>query len=213
MKIDYTYEFTKISPEHTFVQIKYTSAGRVDLFKNVNNVTDFSEAALIKIAEHQGHLAVVDWKSRDIAKDSVSAPATLQRNITFKDTIYDEMPAYDEETQRIIEVPVEEPENTRITYTVENLTPAEISQKKNEWRMNTKVSMRQARIALFDAGLLPDIDAAIAAAPAGIKEKLLLEWEYATELERNSASVNMIFAQLGKTDDEIDALFKTAMGI
>lgn len=65
------------------------------------------------------------------------------------------------------------------------------------------VSARQARLALLAAGLLAEVQAAVAVAGGA----LAIEWEYATEIERASPMVSNIGAALGLTEAQIDVLF------
>ena len=76
------------------------------------------------------------------------------------------------------------------------------------------VTMRQARLALLRAGLLDDVDAAIAAIPDPAQRTAAqIEWEYATVIERNSPLVQSLAAGLGLTAPAIDALFEAASRI
>lgn len=70
----------------------------------------------------------------------------------------------------------------------------------------TQVSMRQARLMLYNMGLLEQVQAMISLAPVPVQ----IEWEYATVVERSSALVTEIGAQLGLTDDQIDRMFEDA---
>ena len=69
------------------------------------------------------------------------------------------------------------------------------------------VTMRQARLALLAAGHLSKIDAALAALPSPQKEAAQIEWEYATEVRRNSDLVKGIGAAVGLDAAALDALF------
>lgn len=71
------------------------------------------------------------------------------------------------------------------------------------------VSMRQARLALLAAGLLDDVEAAIAAAPQGAR----IEWEYATEVRRDYGLVLTLAPALGLTDRQLDDLFVAAASL
>lgn len=68
------------------------------------------------------------------------------------------------------------------------------------------VTMRQARLALLGAGMLDDVEAAIAAAPPAVR----IEWEYATQIERASPLVAAIAAELDLDAPALDALFAAA---
>ncbi len=65
------------------------------------------------------------------------------------------------------------------------------------------VSMRQARLALLAAGKLGAIDDAV----QQIGGAALIEWEYATEVRRDSPLVNQISVALEMSEEYLDALF------
>lgn len=71
------------------------------------------------------------------------------------------------------------------------------------------VTMRQARLALFGAGLLATVDAAIAQAGGAAQ----IEWEYAQDVRRDSPLIAQLAPLLGLTGEEIDALFIAAAGL
>ncbi|MCX8016370.1 MAG: hypothetical protein N2690_00505 [Rhodocyclaceae bacterium] len=73
------------------------------------------------------------------------------------------------------------------------------------------VTMRQARLALLAAGLLDDVEAAIAAIPDETQRRAVqIEWEYAQEVRRDSSLVQQLAARLELSDAQIDALFEQA---
>lgn len=72
------------------------------------------------------------------------------------------------------------------------------------------VTMRQARLALLQAGKLADVDTAIAALPSPAKEAAQIEWEYATEVKRDSALVAQLAPALNLDAAALDALFTQA---
>lgn len=74
----------------------------------------------------------------------------------------------------------------------------------------TRVTMRQARLALLGAGLLPQVDAAVAAIAGTAGDAARIEWEYALTVERNSALVASLTAALALTEAQLDALFTQA---
>ncbi len=67
----------------------------------------------------------------------------------------------------------------------------------------TSVTPRQARLALFQAGLLEAVEAAIAAADKPTQ----VTWEYAIEFRRDDPMINALGTQLGLTSQQIDQLF------
>ena len=70
--------------------------------------------------------------------------------------------------------------------------------------------MRQARLALNQQGLLTLVQDAIALIPEPDKTKIQIEWEYASEVDRNSSWVATLQPALGVTDEQMDDLFKLA---
>lgn len=75
------------------------------------------------------------------------------------------------------------------------------------------VTMRQARLALLNAGLLGDVDAAINALPSPQKEAARIEWEYSQEVQRHNGFVSQLAPALGLDDEALDNLFVTAAAI
>ena len=75
------------------------------------------------------------------------------------------------------------------------------------------VTMRQARLALLGAGLLDDVEAAIAALPSPQKEAARIEWEYSQDVQRHNGFVSVLAPALGMTEAQTDALFIAAAGL
>jgi len=74
------------------------------------------------------------------------------------------------------------------------------------------VSMRQARLALLQAGLLDQVDAAIAGiAEESQRRQAEINWEYATTVERLDGWVRQIGVGLGLSEADLDGLFERAM--
>lgn len=72
----------------------------------------------------------------------------------------------------------------------------------------TSVTMRQARLALLGAGLLDDVDAAIAAITDPVQRKAAeIEWEYAQTVDRDSPFTQQLAANLGLTVEQKNDLF------
>lgn len=72
------------------------------------------------------------------------------------------------------------------------------------------VSMRQARLALLGAGLLQQVNDALVAMPGAAGEAARIEWEYATEVRKDSALVASLMGALGLTAEQLTSLFDTA---
>lgn len=76
------------------------------------------------------------------------------------------------------------------------------------------VTMRQARLALLGAGLLDDVEAALAAIPdESQRQAAQIEWEYAQEVHRDHQWVQNLAGTLGLDADDLDALFTQAASL
>lgn len=71
------------------------------------------------------------------------------------------------------------------------------------------ITIRQAKLALLAAGLLDDVDAAVASADRATQ----IEWEYATEIRRDWATLTAVQGAIGLTDEQVDGLFITASAL
>lgn len=77
----------------------------------------------------------------------------------------------------------------------------------------TKVTMRQARLALLGANLLATVNTAIAAMPGAQGDAARIEWEYSQEVQRDRGLVSALGTQMGMTEAQLDALFAAAAAI
>ena len=85
------------------------------------------------------------------------------------------------------------------------------ARKLAEKREGMTITMRQCRLALLGAGLLDNVDAAIATLPEPDKSAATIAWEYGAVVERLSDFVVGMGPLLGLTDLDIDALFEVAV--
>lgn len=69
------------------------------------------------------------------------------------------------------------------------------------------VTMRQARLALLKAGLLEQVNTAIASLQGAEGEAARIEWEYSQEIWRNRPFVILLGDTLGLSAKQIDDLF------
>ena len=67
------------------------------------------------------------------------------------------------------------------------------------------ITMRQARLQLLEVGLLDDVEALVA-----LDRKSQIEWEYASEVYKQSQLVEAIKGSLNLTDTQIDNMFVEA---
>lgn len=72
------------------------------------------------------------------------------------------------------------------------------------------VTMRQARLALLQQGLLSQVQTAIDSLPSPQKEAAQIEWDYSSEVHRNKPFVQLLGAALGLTEEQLDNLFLLA---
>lgn len=77
----------------------------------------------------------------------------------------------------------------------------------------SEVTMRQARLALLGAGLLPSVTAAIDALSEPTRTAARIEWEYSTTVQRHRGLVQQLGTALGMTNEQLDALFIAAAAI
>lgn len=72
------------------------------------------------------------------------------------------------------------------------------------------VTMRQARLALLQAGLLSQVEVAINALPEPPRTAARIEWDFSSEVYRDRDFVLMLGNTLGLTSEQMDDLFITA---
>lgn len=116
-------------------------------------------------------------------------------------------PAHDVATQTVEEAaPVQINGVWTQQWTVRDLTPEELKA-----RVPTVVTMRQARLALLQAGLLSQVEAAIAAMEDPVQRQAVqIEWEYAAEINREHPWVQGLATALGLNETQLDDLFVAA---
>ena len=72
------------------------------------------------------------------------------------------------------------------------------------------VSMRQARLALLQAGLLTQVNTTIANLPSPDVDAARITWEFAGEVQRHDALLAQLASALSLTDAQLDDLFRQA---
>ena len=75
------------------------------------------------------------------------------------------------------------------------------------------VTMRQARLALLGAGMLTQVNTAVANMPGAAGDAARIEWEFSSTVERNRPLVLSLIAALGLTDAQLDDLFRQAAAL
>lgn len=116
-------------------------------------------------------------------------------------------PTHDAATQAVEETaPVQIDGVWTQQWTVRDLTPEELKA-----RVPTVVTMRHARLALLQAGLLSQVEAAIAAIEDPVQRQAVqIEWEYAAEINREHPWVQGLATALGLNETQLDDLFVAA---
>lgn len=77
----------------------------------------------------------------------------------------------------------------------------------------TSVTMRQARLALLQAGLLGTVNSAVATMTGAEGDAARVTWEFSTEVRRTDPLVVQLAAQLGLDDAALDDLFTKAAAL
>ena len=77
----------------------------------------------------------------------------------------------------------------------------------------SSITMRQARLMLLGAGLLPSVDSMIATFPEPNQSIAKIEWEFASEILRTSTLVGALGSSLGLTEAQLDDLFIQASAL
>ena len=72
------------------------------------------------------------------------------------------------------------------------------------------VTMRQARLALLQSGMLTQVNTAVANMPGAAGDAARIEWEFSSTVERNRPLVQSLTGALGLTESQLDDLFRLA---
>lgn len=76
-----------------------------------------------------------------------------------------------------------------------------------------EVTMRQARLALYSAGMLDAAQAVIDALPMPQRRQAQIEWEYALSVRRDHPLIALMIAEGLATAEQVDGLFVAAAGL
>lgn len=204
--MDYNYEFLKVEPKQLFVQVKYSSEGNPDVFKNLI-VGEFTEANIMLAVQRAAIDVVSAWEKIAAAPDSLTLPNGTLSASTPLPRVENPRPPYDLFTEKLEQNVVQTDTQIVTDWVIVSLTTTEQEEYLTKWRQGLFCSMRQARLALSRQGLLGQVQAGIDA----LSEESQIEWEYAGSVERNSQLVQSLGAALGLTDEQLDDLFKLAI--
>ena len=86
-----------------------------------------------------------------------------------------------------------------------------LEEKIARWKAKrARVSMRQARLALIQFGVIDQVESTIQAMDEPDRSIARTEWEYAQFIERSSPWVQKVSDQAGLTETQLDDLFAYA---
>lgn len=94
----------------------------------------------------------------------------------------------------------------------ERPTPEHVAQADGSWGIPPApvpevVTMRQARQAMLNAGILGQVDSLIAAMPGEEGESARIDWNHARDVKRDWPLIGALGPQMGLTEQQIDGLF------
>lgn len=101
--------------------------------------------------------------------------------------------------------------NWMTSYVAVDYTAEELEARVNQWRQSASCTPFQGKAALFQAGLLDDVEALIADAETDTLTKLA--WANAVEWKRVSPMITSLATSLEMTDAQVDDLFRAAAQI
>lgn len=120
-------------------------------------------------------------------------------------------PTYDPALQFCVQNPQPDLVNDQwvLGWVVTDKTPEQKQQELDAWRASTSCSPFQGRMALIDANLLAQAEAAVNAGD----DKTKTAWEYALVWNRTSPMIESLAQALGLSDTQVDDLFRAAQEI
>ncbi len=215
--MDYSYTINKVLPKSEFMSVTYSAEGYPGYRRNFNPV-EFTQEYLTQLIESFAPHVVDFWERQvDHPEDfmleggSGSAEAPVIETVDFSHApTIEPQPAFDPFTQYVTLNQIDDPMQETVGWTVHDMTAEEIAEYLASWRSNVEVTMRQARLALAQQGLLQTVEDAIGLIPEPDKSAISIEWEYSAVVQRASAWVGVLAPALGLSDEQMDDLFKLA---
>lgn len=126
-------------------------------------------------------------------------------------------PTYNETTEDVVEAsPVFDVNHWIQQWEVVSLSPEQVATNEAAEAARLKalvpksVTMRQARLALLENGLLSTVQQAIANMQGVEGDKARIEWEFSSEVVRDKQLVASLGAALSLAEEQLDALFTLA---
>lgn len=100
----------------------------------------------------------------------------------------------------------------------ERPTPEHVAHEDGSWvipppPVPASVSMRQARLAMLQAGILDEVEGMIRDMPGDEGRAARIDWEYALDVRRDWPLVGALGTQIGMTEQQVDELFIAAASI
>lgn len=188
--MQYTYSIVELDPQHeqgAYIKILYDTDG--DQFPQVpvqvaipRLRAGFEQEDIAEFAKGQSKGPINIWKR---------IQAEIDRDSEYQDYLSN----LDISTIQ-----------TNIVVTEEAQAEPTEDQILSGWRAFSTVTMRQARLALSQQGLLTTVQENVSQLP----EAAQIEWEYAGQVERQSSLVSTLGAALGLTEEQLDDLFRLA---
>lgn len=121
-------------------------------------------------------------------------------------------PTYDVESERLVwDTPIFENGVWKQQWRIEPLSTEELEAQVSQWRQSASCTPFQGKAALFQAGLLDDVEALIADAATDTLTKLA--WANAVEWKRMSPMILSLATALELSPTQVDDLFKAAANI
>jgi hypothetical protein len=218
--MEYTYKIESLQPKAEYMRVRYSAEGHEDYVRSFNP-RQYDQEHLIEIITGFASTVVETWERLaahpeivDVATEGVATAEAP--NIAGPDfdplhaPVIEDQPAFDQFTQYITLNEIEDPMQPTVGWTVHDMTAEEQADFLANWRAFFAVTMRQARLALSQQGLLATVEDAIALIPEPDKTAVSIEWEYAAIVERGSSWVATMASALGLNDEQMDDLFKLA---
>lgn len=148
------------------------------------------------------------------ANPDVSFPADIPDELAAEFNVFPVVevtpPSYNPDSQNLVWVnPIYVNGVWTQQWRVDDMTPEEIAARIAAWRAGASCTPFQGRVALSNAGLLAQVEAAIQSAD----DKTKIAWEYAILWERMSPMILSLSSALGLSETQVDDLFKQAAEI
>jgi hypothetical protein len=102
---------------------------------------------------------------------------------------------------------------TAVEMTAQEIADLQASRAADPTPIPQEVTMRQARLALFGAGLLASVESAIDALPEPQKTAARIEWDHSQTVQRSRGIVLQLGTAMGLSSAQIDALFVQAAAL